>query len=274
MAFIEIDNVSYSYDAERNALGGVSFGIDAGEFVSVLGSNGSGKSTLAKLMNGLLVPRSGEVRVNGRPTSDAKSLADTRCLVGMVFQNPDDQIVASTVEDDVAFGPENLGLDPAEIRERVTRSLAQVGLEGLEGSSTHALSGGQKQRVAIAGALAMQPQVLILDEAESMLDPRGRRDLMRICEELHGRGIAIVLITHSTEMAMLADRILVLDQGALVFDGTPQHALTRIGDFDLLGLDVPFALRLSRKLEERGMPLEPQVGIDALADEIMRYSKS
>ena len=274
MAFIEIDNVSYSYDDERNALGGVSFGIDAGEFVSVLGSNGSGKSTLAKLMNGLLVPRSGEVRVNGRPTSDAKSLADTRCLVGMVFQNPDDQIVASTVEDDVAFGPENLGLAPAEIRERVARSLAQVGLEGLEGSSTHALSGGQKQRVAIAGALAMQPQVLILDEAESMLDPRGRRDLMRICEELHGRGIAIVLITHSTEMAMLADRILVLDQGALVFDGTPQHALTRIGDFDLLGLDVPFALRLSRELEERGMPLEPQVGVDALADEIMRYSKS
>lgn len=274
MALIEIDNVSFSYDGENQALCGVSLSIEGGEFVCILGSNGSGKSTLAKHMNGLIVPQSGEVRVQGAPTSDARSLAETRRLVGMVFQNPDDQIVASTVEDDVAFGPENLGVEPAEIRERVTDALARVGLDGFEGSSTYALSGGQKQRVALAGALAMKPRALVLDEAESMLDPRGRRTLLGICRELQRDGIAIVLITHSTDMAALADRVVVLNKGSVVFDGTPLRAFADIEDLAEIGLDAPFAVRLSRALREKGLPMELQIDADALADEIMRYSKS
>jgi len=274
MALIEIDNVSFSYDGKSQALDGVSLSIEGGEFACVLGSNGSGKSTLAKHMNGLLVPQSGEVRVQGAATSNAKSLAETRRIVGMVFQNPDDQIVASTVEDDVAFGPENLGMDPAEIRERVTDALAHVGLSGFEGSSTYALSGGQKQRVALAGALAMQPKALVLDEAESMLDPRGRQTLLGICRELQRDGIAIVLITHSTDMAALADRVIVLNKGNMVFDGTPLQAFAEIEDLTELGLEAPFAARLSRALRERGLPIELQIDADALAGEIMRYSKS
>ena len=193
---IDVQNVRFTYDGANFALDGVSLHVRKGEFLCILGGNGSGKSTLAKHLNALLIPDEGTVKVQGMATADADCTYRIRETVGMVFQNPDDQLVASLVEDDVAFGPENLGVPTDELRERVTQALEDVGLSGFERHETHALSGGQKQRVAIAGVLAMNPAVLVLDEASAMLDPRGRAGLMRVCHELHDRGMTIVMITH------------------------------------------------------------------------------
>lgn len=266
-SIVEFDDTSYSYPNSNGnrALDSITLAIREGEFVCILGSNGSGKSTLARHMNGLIVPTAGEVRVSGRPTSDAKSLADTRCTVGMVFQSPDDQIVASFVEDDVAFGPENLGLPPEEIRARVTEALHRVGLDGFERRSVHALSGGQKQRVAIAGALAMRPKVLVLDEAESMLDPQGRESLAAACRDLHRAGITIVFITHSAEAATMAQRVVVLDQGRIALQGTPEEVLGQQDRLESLGLTAPFAVRLSCKLRALGRDVGVHTDIDSLA---------
>jgi energy-coupling factor transport system ATP-binding protein len=266
---IDLSNVRFSYDGEAYALDGITAHISPGEFVCILGGNGSGKSTLAKHMNALLLPDEGTVTVDGMSTADQDCTYLIRQTAGMVFQNPDDQLVASLVEDDVAFGPENLGVATDELRERVTKALADVGLSGFERHETHALSGGQKQRVAIAGVLAMNPRVLILDEASAMLDPRGRAGLMRVCRDLHERGFTIVMITHFMEEAAQADRVIVLERGKVACEGTPSQVLTQTQLLDRLNLDVPFAARLSRDLREAGVEVSLQVDADDLADEVL-----
>ncbi len=270
---IDCSNVRFTYDGDRFVLNGVSLSIAAGEFVCILGGNGSGKSTLAKHMNALIVPDGGSVLVDGHDTADAEYVYDIRSTAGMVFQNPDDQIVASLVEDDVAFGPENLGVEPAKILERVKSALKEVGLIGFERNETHALSGGQKQRVAIAGVLAMQPKVLILDEASSMLDPRGRKGLMRVCRELNDRGMTIVMITHYMEEVAEADRVIVMNAGRVACEGTPEEVLTRAAELRALNLEVPPACQLALCLQEGGVPATPHVREDAMEAEIVRLAR-
>lgn len=266
---IDIDNVRFTYDGVHFALDGVSAHVETGEFLCILGGNGSGKSTLAKHLNALLVPDEGRVVVDGMDTADAECTYAVRKTCGMVFQNPDDQLVASLVEDDVAFGPENLGIPTPELRERVTQALEDVGLSGFERHETHALSGGQKQRVAIAGVLAMNPSVLVLDEASAMLDPRGRAGLMRVCHELHERGMTIVMITHFMEEAAQADRIIVMERGRVALEGTPDEVLLQADALDHLNLDVPFAARLSLDARRAGVNVAPTVNADELAQRVL-----
>ena len=261
-------DVSFTYDGEAFALSGASAQIERGEFVCILGGNGSGKSTLAKHLNALLVPDKGQVEVCGMDTSERQHTYAIRQSAGMVFQNPDDQLVASLVEDDVAFGPENLGVPTAELRERVAQRLQDVGLSGFEKHETHALSGGQKQRVAIAGALAMNPEILILDEASAMLDPRGRKGLMRVVRSLNGQGMTVVMITHFMEEAALADRVIVLDEGKVARVGTPQKVLVDIDALSALNLEVPFAAELSQALRRAGVPVIAAVTEEALAESV------
>ena len=270
---IDLSDVRFSYDGKAPALAGVSAHVNAGELVCILGGNGSGKSTLAKHMNALLLPDQGTVTVDGMSTADAECTYLIRQTAGMVFQNPDDQLVSTLVEDDVAFGPENLGVQLPGLRERVTRALADVGLAGFERKETHALSGGQKQRVAIAGVLAMNPRILILDEASAMLDPRGRAGLMRVCRELHERGFTIVMITHFMEEAAQADRVIVLEAGKVVCDGSPAQVLLQEDLLRRLNLDVPFATHLSHALRNAGVAVAPTVDDDALAAEILSLAK-
>ncbi|WP_165043552.1 energy-coupling factor transporter ATPase [Adlercreutzia sp. ZJ138] len=265
---IECTDVVFSYDGERNALDGVTLRIRAGEFVCVLGGNGSGKSTFAKHLNALLIPDTGTVLIDGNDTRDPRKTYVVRSTCGMVFQNPDDQLVANLVEDDVAFGPENLGVVTNELRERVTSALREVGLSGFEQHETHALSGGQKQRVAIAGVLAMHPRILVLDEASAMLDPRGRSGLMRVCKELNAAGMTIVMITHFMEEAAEADRVVVLDAGRIVLEGTPDDVLSRTDVLGKLNLDAPFACDMSQTLQHLGVPVPTCVGEAELADSL------
>ena len=266
---IDIDNVRFTYDGVHFALDGVSAHVETGEFLCILGGNGSGKSTLAKHLNALLVPDEGRVVVDGMDTADAECTYAVRKTCGMVFQNPDDQLVASLVEDDVAFGPENLGIPTPELRERVTQALENVGLSGFERHETHALSGGQKQRVAIAGVLAMNPSVLVLDEASAMLDPRGRAGLMRVCHELHERGMTIVMITHFMEEAAQADRVIVMERGHVALEGTPDEVLLQADALGHLNLDVPFAARLSLDVRRAGVNVAPTVNADELAQRVL-----
>ncbi len=265
---IEFRNTGYTYDGERFVLRGINLEIPRGQFVCVLGGNGSGKSTLAKHINALLVPDEGSVHVLGYDTADENATYLIRSNAGMVFQNPDDQLVASLIENDVAFGPENLGIETAELRERVTNALGEVGLQGFEARETNALSGGQKQRVAIAGILAMDPAILILDEASAMLDPRGRRGLLRVCTELHQRGMTVVMITHFMEEASLAERVVVLDEGRIALDGTPDEVLGHNEVLEQLNLEVPFACKLSRALQSRGVPVSTCIRETDLEEEL------
>ena len=256
---IECRGVSFSYDGAAKALDGVDLNIEDGEFFCILGGNGSGKSTFAKHLNALLQPDAGTVRINGMDASDPELVYDIRSTAGMVFQNPDDQLVATLVEDDVAFGPENLGVPSALIAQRVRDVLKAVGLVGFERHETHALSGGQKQRVALAGVLAMEPRVLILDEASSMLDPRGRKGLMKACRALHDRGMTIVMITHFMEEAAEADRVAVFQAGRVAMLGTPEEILTRADELAQLNLDMPESCRLGMALRAKGVPVHAQV---------------
>lgn len=267
---IDSERISFTYDGENTVLDDVTLHIGRGEFVCILGGNGSGKSTFAKHIDALLAPDEGVMRIDGLDTADEGALYAIRSTAGMVFQNPDDQLVASLVEDDVAFGPENLGVETAEIARRVRDALAEVGLVGFEKHETNALSGGQKQRVAIAGALAMNPQVLVLDEASSMLDPRGRRGLMRVCKALNARGMTIVAITHFMEEAAEADRVIVLDAGRVALDGTPDEVLVQTDKLAHLDLEVPFACALSRTLRDAGADVPVCIREDELADAIAR----
>ena len=263
-----VRDVSFTYDGEAFALSGASAQIERGEFVCILGGNGSGKSTLAKHLNALLVPDKGRVEVCGMDTSERQHTYAIRQSAGMVFQNPDDQLVASLVEDDVAFGPENLGVPTVELRKRVTQRLEDVGLSGFEKHETHALSGGQKQRVAIAGALAMNPEILILDEASAMLDPRGRKGLMRVVRSLNDQGMTVVMITHFMEEAALADRVIVLDEGKVARVGTPQEVLVDVDALSALNLEVPFAAELSQALRRAGVPVAAAVTEEELAESV------
>ncbi len=267
---IECADVEFSYDGERRVLKGVTLDIAEGEFLCVLGGNGSGKSTLAKHLNALLEPDAGTVHVSGFSTTDPEYVFDIRAQVGMVFQNPDDQIVATLVENDTAFGPENLGMPAEKISENVASALKAVGLAGFEQRETHALSGGQKQRVACAGVLAMEPRVIILDEATSMLDPAGRAALMHICRGLHERGMGIVMITHYMEEAAEADRVVVLDSGRITMEGAPAEVLSRADELTALNLEAPPACKLALALRERGADVAVQVHEDDMLAEIER----
>jgi energy-coupling factor transport system ATP-binding protein len=261
-AFIETLSLAHAYQLEDGsqvwALRGVDLTIDRGEFVAIVGSNGSGKSTLARHLNALLLPTSGEVRVDGMVTAEPEHVPAIRERVGMVFQNPENQLVASTVEEDVAFGPENLGLPRPEIRHRVDEALGLAGLEGQEDRPPHMLSGGQKQRVAIAGVLAMRPACIVLDEPTSMLDPAGSEETLRTMRRLaRGEGITIVLITQSMEEAALADRVVVLRGGEVVLDGSPADVFSHEDDLAAAGLGLPAVAEIGRHLRERGIHVPP-----------------
>lgn len=260
MSFITVQNVSHIYHAgeeqEHRALSEISLSIEEGEFVAILGTNGSGKSTLARHINGLLLPSSGHVLVDGMDTQETENIWNIRREVGMVFQNPDNQIIAAVVEDDVAFGPENIGMEPDRIRKNVHEALEIVGMTHFRSFAPHLLSGGQKQRIAIAGALAMQTKCLVLDEATAMLDPRGRQEVMETIQRLHREShITILLITHFMEEAVQADRILVLDKGEVFAAGTPREVFSRGKALENIGLELPLASRVAGALARQGIPL-------------------
>lgn len=251
-AIIEIKNLHYTYPGdETESLRGINLEIERGSFVAVLGHNGSGKSTLAKHFNAIIVPTEGEVIVNGLSTADEDRILDIRRSVGMVFQNPDNQIVASVVEDDVAFAPENLGVPPEEIRKRVDNALKQVDMYEFRMHAPHLLSGGQKQRVAIAGVIAMEPEVIILDEPTAMLDPKGRREVIetvtKLCRE---KGITVVLITHHMSECIGADRLIVMSGGRIVADGSPEDVFSQVELMRDEGLSVPATTELIYELNK------------------------
>mgnify|MGYP000910287141 CR=1 FL=1 len=261
---IQCTDVSYSYPASEGpgvmAVDNVSLAIAKGEFVAIIGHNGSGKSTLAKLFNGLLLPQSGQIQVDGKLTADPEQNWQIRQQVGLVFQNPDNQLIATIVEEDVAFGPENLGLPPREIRARVAQSLSQVGMEDYRLHAPHLLSGGQKQRVAIAGILAMGPQYLVLDEPTAMLDPQGRKEVMNTVLRLNRESaITVVWITHHMEEAVNAHRIVVMDQGKVALEGSPSEVFRRAEFLESLALAVPTITRLGQMLAADGFTLPPAV---------------
>lgn len=264
MQIISANKVCFQYEypdeAPLTVLQGVDLTIEKGSFVALLGSNGSGKSTLAKHFNAMLLPTGGTVLVDGMDTADSEKVYDIRCRVGMVLQNPDNQLVSSVVEEDVAFGPENLGIAPAEIRTRVERALKAVGMYEYKDSAPHKLSGGQKQRIAIAGVLAMQPDCLVLDEPTAMLDPQGRREVIDTVRALNKeQGMTVILITHYMEEAALADRVVVLDKGTVKMDGTPYEIFTDVTTLEQLKLDVPQPTELAFALKEQGFDLSCSV---------------
>ena len=258
MALIELKDVSFSYPSGTAvALRGLSLSVEAGSFVAVMGANGSGKSTFAKLLNALEKPSSGSVLINGLSTSDSKSAVQIRRTVGLVFQNPDSQIIGSTVEEDIAFGPENRGLEPDQIRERVDRALEAVGLSGFEEENPSSLSGGQKQLLSVAGVLAMDVSCIVLDEATSMLDKRGRARLLSVLESLNEeKMLTIILITHNPDEAALADRIIVLDRGSVAMDGKAEEVLSQVGRLRELGLKSTMAATVAFELKNRGIELK------------------
>ncbi|MBR3355138.1 MAG: energy-coupling factor transporter ATPase [Oscillospiraceae bacterium] len=260
-SIISLKNVSFSYRPDSPlVLDDITSDIYEGEFVAVLGYNGSGKSTMAKLMNGILLPTAGEVLVNGINTKNEENLLQIRKNVGMVFQNPDNQIVATIVEEDIAFAPENLGLPQEEIEKRVTDAIEAVGLNKHRFDAPYKLSGGQKQRVAIAGVLAMEPRCIVLDEPTAMLDPVGRQLVMNVVKRINKeKGITIVLITHFMEEAALADRVIVLSDGKISLTGTPHDVFGNYDKMIELGLDVPVSTRLAIALQNRGFPIDSNV---------------
>lgn len=259
MSQIVLKGVSYSYSlgegSSLKALKNLSFSVEKGEFVALVGMNGSGKSTLAKLLNGLFVPTSGEILIDDLSTSDEKNTFEIRKKAGMVFQNPDNQMVATIIEDDVAFGPENIGVPREEIIERVDEALDAVGMSEYRKRSASKLSGGQKQRIAIAGVLAMRPEILILDESTSMLDPNGRKEIMDIARKLNNQGITVINITHNMDEAVLADRIIVLRKGRVAIDGTPKEVFSS-GLLEACGLTLPPVFALCKSLEQKGFVFE------------------
>ena len=269
MEIIKTSELVYRYPVEEgetpeNALDGVDLTIKKGSFVVVLGHNGSGKSTLAKHMNGVLTPSSGKVLVDGLDTSEEENLLEVRRRVGMVFQNPDNQIVANVVEEDVAFGPENLGVPTEEIRKRVDAALKAVGMEQFADHAPHMLSGGQKQRIAIAGVIAMTPECIVLDESTAMLDPAGRQEVLDTVSYLNReRGITVILITHHMNEAVYADRVVVMDHGKVAMDGAPMEILTQVERLHALGLSAPPTVQLLYALRREGW----DVSLEALTVE-------
>ncbi len=279
-SFISVRNLSYTYDEDdaefkKYVLKNINLDIERGSFVAVLGHNGSGKSTLAKLINMILTPSEGSIKVEGKELNDPDmtddEMFDIRRRIGMVFQNPDNQLVATIVEEDVAFGPENLGVDPIEIRHRVDNALELVGMEEYKRHSPHQLSGGQKQRIAIAGVVAMLPECIIFDESTAMLDPIGRREVMNTIKMLNrDKGITVMLITHNMDEAAMADRVIVINDGEVTIDGTPKQVFSQVEQLRRVGLDVPQVTELFYDLRESGIDLphdilEEQEGAEILA---------
>ena len=257
MSAIELNNVYFSYVLSETdiikAVRGISLSIEEGSFVAIVGHNGSGKSTLAKLFNGLLVPDYGTVKVFGMDTKDPKSVFEVRKSVGMVFQNPDNQMVASIIEDDIAFGPENLGVEREEIVRRVDWALEKVGMLEHKKGTPFKLSGGQKQRLAIAGIIAMKPKVIVFDESTAMLDPQGRAEVMKVAHELNKEGMTVICITHYMEEALGADRLIVLNDGKIALDGTPKEVFSQYDKLKENRLQVPLATQVAIALDEAGI---------------------
>jgi energy-coupling factor transport system ATP-binding protein len=262
---VVFDNVNYKYSSIDEsdyclAIDGVNMTVTKGEFLVVLGHNGSGKSTLAKLINALLIPSTGKVMVDGLDTSVYDNIWNIRKRAGMVFQNPDNQMVSTIVEEDVAFGPENLGVEPKMIRKRVDDSLMKVGMSEYSKHSSHLLSGGQKQRIAIAGVLAMQPDCIIFDEPTAMLDPSGRRDVMNTIKELNEKyGITIILITHYMDEAVQGHRVIVMDGGKILMEGLPREVFSQVEMMNKIGLDVPQVTQLSYELKKAGIDISTEI---------------
>ena len=272
---LALDRVTYQYDqGGKTAVKDVTLSIGRGEFVALLGHNGSGKSTIAKLLNGLYTPTKGTVRVSGMDTSDSKLMWEIRRRAGMVFQNPDNQIVATRVRDDVAFGLENIGVPSDEMPDRIDQALSDVGMTAFADRAPHLLSGGQKQRVAIAGILAMQPEALILDEATAMLDPSGRKDVLDTVKRLNSElGITVVWITHFMEEATQADRVVVMHEGTIVMDGTPRQVFAQTKTIRAYRLDVPPMTSLAENLRERGIAFSEDVlSVNDMMTEVLRLA--
>ena len=274
-AMIECNDVSFKYrtheeEEERYAVNGVNFQVKRGEFLVILGHNGSGKSTIAKHMNALLVPSEGTVIVDGLNTLDPQNLWQIRSKAGMVFQNPDNQLVATIVEEDVAFGPENLGVPPKEIRERVDESLKKVGMYEYRRHAPHLLSGGQKQRIAIAGILAMKPNCIIFDEPTAMLDPSGRKEVLENIKDINKNyGITIVLITHYMDEAAQADRVIVMDNGKVILEGKPREVFSNVKEMKEIGLDVPQVTELCYELKNNGIDIDTNIlNVDEMVNAI------
>lgn len=261
---ISVQNITFAYTREEGtetvkAIDGVSFEIEPGSFTAIIGKNGSGKSTLAKNLNGLLLPTEGDILVADYNTKDDAHIWDVRQTAGMVFQNPDNQLVSAIVEDDVAFGPENLGVDPQEIRQRVDQALEAVNMGQFKNKAPHLLSGGQKQRIAIAGVVAMKPRCIIFDEPTAMLDPKGRNEIMAIIDELHQEGITVVLITHFMEEAVRADRVIIMNEGKLLLDGTPAEVFAQGQLMQSVNLDVPPIVELADELRAVGIAVPDEI---------------
>lgn len=256
MSLIELNDVSFSYDKRIFAVKNVSLSVEQGEYVCIIGHNGSGKSTIAKLLNALVVPDKGKVIIDGIDSTDKKKVFDVRKTVGVVFQNPDNQLVASIVEDDVAFGPENLGVKREEIGERIDFALSAVGMEKFRHSSPMHLSGGQKQRIAIAGVLALKPKVLVLDESTAMLDPQGRKEVLAVVEKLNKeQGVTVINITHYMDEVVRADKVIVINDGAIALSGTPEEIFNHKEEIKRCGLELPLCTVIADKLTEKGLNL-------------------
>ena len=275
--FIEVKDVVYRYSKEQGddnlcpAIDHVSIEIKRGEYISIAGSNGSGKSTFARCLNGLLLPTEGEILVDGMDTNDDDLIWDIRKKIGMVFQNPDNQIVSSMAEDEVAFGPENIGIENPELRKRVDNALKSVGMYEYRNREAHKLSGGQKQRIAIAGAVAMRPDCIVFDEPTAMLDPKGRNQVMKVIRELNDQGITIILITHFMEEIAEADRVLVMKSGKLLADSVPEDVFADTNLIESAGLEIPAAVLLRNELIENGINLSHEViNKDDLVDALCR----
>lgn len=260
---VEVNNISFEYITEEEsfkAIEDLSLDIKKGEFLVIIGHNGSGKSTLSKNLNAILMPTKGNILIDNMDTRDEEKLWDIRQTAGMVFQNPDNQIVATVVEEDVAFGPENLGIEPAEIRKRVDESLKSVGIHELRDRQPHLLSGGQKQRVAIAGIIAMKPKCIIFDEATAMLDPSGRKEVMSTIKRLNKEeNISVIHITHFMEEAVDADRVIVMEKGKKILEGTPRQVFSKIDMLKNIGLDVPYMTELSKELNKEGLNIDSDI---------------
>ena len=275
--FIEVKDLVYRYSKEQGddnlcpAIDHVSIEIKSGEYIAIAGSNGSGKSTFARCLNGLLLPTEGEILVDGMDTNDDDLIWDIRKKIGMVFQNPDNQIVSSMVEDEVAFGPENIGIENPELRKRVDNALKSVGMYEYRNREAHKLSGGQKQRIAIAGAVAMRPDCIVFDEPTAMLDPKGRSQVMKVIRELNDQGITIILITHFMEEVAEADRVLVMKSGKLLADSVPEDVFADTNLIESAGLEIPAAVLLRNELIENGINLSHEViNKDDLVDALCR----
>lgn len=274
---IEVKNLKHIYktvSGEKIALDGINLKILEGEFISIIGTNGSGKSTLAKHFNAILQPTEGKIFVEGLDTSDEKNLWEIRKKVGMVFQNPDNEIIAAIVEDDVAFGPENLGIKSEEIKKRVDLALNEVGMIEFRNFSPSKLSGGQKQRIAIAGAIAMQTKIIIFDEPTAMLDPQGRKEVMKTIEKLHAEGMTIILITHFMDEAAKAEKIFVLEKGKIILSSTPREIFAEFEKIKRIGLDVPVVVEFAEKLRRKGYKISKKIlTAEELAFELKKEEK-